>query len=117
MIIPISRDLFAALAKKDACVETVFICSSKKRSLDTPLDAHRCCSAAFVELGHCSHSHQIPPPCSTQNGVGRMTRGDRMGPHILQLVPETENGFHMIQTQRTGTNMVYEWSLKKRCIR
>ena len=36
---------------------------------------------------------------------------------LIQLVPETEDGFHMIQTQRTGTNMFYEWSLKKRCIR
>src|SRR6218665_4034859 len=36
---------------------------------------------------------------------------------LLQLVPETEKGFRMIQTQRTGTNMFYEWSLKKRCIR
>ena len=36
---------------------------------------------------------------------------------VLQLVPETENGFHLIQGHRTGTNMFYEWSLKKRCIR
>ena len=36
---------------------------------------------------------------------------------LLQLVPETENGFHMLQGHRTGTNMFYEWSLKKRCIR
>src|SRR6218665_3347020 len=47
MIIAISRDLFAALAKKDACVETVFICSSNNRSLDTPFDARHCSSLLF----------------------------------------------------------------------
>ena len=36
---------------------------------------------------------------------------------LLQLVPETENGFHILHGHRTGTNMFYEWSLKKRCIR
>src|SRR6218665_144439 len=41
----------------------------------------------------------------------------RTGPHILQLAPEPENGFHILQYDRTGTNMFYEWSLKKRCLR
>src|SRR6218665_3957168 len=36
---------------------------------------------------------------------------------VLQLAPEPENGFHILQYDRTGTNMFYEWSLKKRCIR
>src|SRR6218665_1111416 len=36
---------------------------------------------------------------------------------LLQLAPEPENGFHILQYDRTGTNMFYEWSLKKRCIR
>src|SRR6218665_3741104 len=36
---------------------------------------------------------------------------------VLQLAPEPENGFRILQYDRTGTNMFYEWSFKKRCIR
>jgi len=46
----ISCGLYVALAKKDVCVETAFIRSSNKRSLDTPFDARLCCSTTFVEL-------------------------------------------------------------------
>ena len=50
------------------------------------------------------------------NNDQEMTNKDQ-GPHILRLAPEPENGFHILQYDRTGTNMFYEWSLKKRCIR
>ena len=51
------------------------------------------------------------------NNDQEMTNKDQ-GPHILRLAPEPDNSFHnILQYDRTGTNVFYEWSLKKRCIR
>src|SRR6218665_2395750 len=50
-------------------------------------------------------------------GATKQTEQKHIWYTLLQLAPEPENGFHILQYDRTGTNMFYEWSLKKRCIR